>query len=172
MNALMLCRNIDNEWHPEIANPHYFKMPNGQLVLFATDTHILLILKDTAGLLQKYDFDTAERPNIAAVIPTANCDQTLSMVYLRETMRRIIEKGWADNVTAIDIDGVLFHAPSIRKMIDVLDNLDAGDLMPMWIKHEPATMLKIETEQFIIVQSGMVDHPDFYNHRIKYMPLP
>ena len=165
MNALMRCRNIDNAWHPELCNPHYFKMPNGQLVLFASDGHTLLVVKDTAGLLQKYDFDTAERPNIAAAIPTEPCNLTLNIIDLNIALRKVARACWDESETAIEIEGGLFQAKALDRLLSVLYDLDIENSVPMAVQaaHMPPT-LKIETEQFIIVEAGMME--DKIKHKI------
>ena len=167
MKALMRCRNTDNEFRPEIANPHYFKMPNGQLVLYATDGHILLIIKDTAGLLDKYDFEPALVPNIAAAIPTAPCNSQLSATKLNIALREVFRACWDVETTAIDIEGVLLQAKAADRLLSVLYDLGLGNV-PMAVNTTPPTTLKLETEQYIIVQAGMMNDPDYIKHVILY----
>lgn len=167
MKALMRCRNTDNEFRHEIANPHYFKMPNGQLVLYATDGHILLIIKDTAGLLDKYDFEPALTPNIAAVIPTAPCNSQLSAAQLNAALCKVHRANWSDETTAIDIEGVYLQAKAADRLLSVLYDLEL-ESVPMAVNTTPPTTLKLETEQYIIVQAGMINDPDFVKHVILY----
>ena len=167
IKALMRCRNTDNEYHPELCNPHYFKMPNGQLVLYATDTHILLIVKDTAGMLDKYDFEPSLTPNIAAVIPTAPCNSQLSATQLNIALRKVGRACWSDETTAIDIEGVYLPAKAADRLLSVLYDLGL-ESVPMAVNTTPPTTLKLETEQYIIVQAGMINDPDFVKHVILY----
>ena len=167
LKALMRCRNTDNEFPPEIANPHYFKMPNGQLVLYATDGHILLIIKDTAGLLDKYDFEPALVPNIAAVIPTDPCNGVLSLTQLKQRLHTIAGALWDFKTAAIDIEGMYLNGTQAQRLADVLDDLGLGNV-PMAVNTTPPTTLKLETEQYIIVQAGMRNDPDYIKHVILY----
>ena len=167
MKALMRCRNTDNEFRPEIANPHYFKMPNGQLVLYATDGHILLIIKDTAGLLDKYDFEPALVPNIAAVIPTDPCNGVLSLTQLKQRLHTIAGALWDFKTAAIDIEGMYLNGTQAQRLADVLDDLEL-ESVPMAVNTTPPTTLKLETEQYIIVQAGMMNDPDYIKHVILY----
>ena len=167
MKALMRCRNTDNEFRPEIANPHYFKMPNGQLVLYATDGHILLIIKDTAGLLDKYDFEPALVPNIAAVIPTNPCNGVLSLTQLKQRLHTIAGALWDFKTAAIDIEGMYLNGTQAQRLADVLDDLEL-ESVPMAVNTTPPTTLKLETEQYIIVQAGMRNDHDFVKHVILY----
>ena len=167
LKALMRCRNTDNEFRPEIANPHYFKMPNGQLVLYATDGHILLIIKDTAGLLDKYDFEPALVPNIAAVIPTNPCNGVLSLTQLKQRLHNIAGALWDFKTAAIDIEGMYLNGTQAQRLADVLDDLEL-ESVPMAVNTTPPTTLKLETEQYIIVQAGMINDPDFVKHVILY----
>ena len=168
LKALMRCRNTDNEFRPEIANPHYFKMPNGQLVLYATDGHILLIIKDTAGLLDKYDFEPALVPNIAAVIPTDPCNGVLSLTQLKQRLHTIAGALWDFKTAAIDIEGMYLNGTQAQRLADVLDDLGIVSTIPMAVQTTPPTTLKLENDQFIIVQAGMVNDPDFVKHVILY----
>ena len=167
IKALMRCRNTEDEYRHEIANPHYFKMPNGQLVLYATDGHILLIIKDTAGLLDKYDFEPALVPNIAAAIPTAPCNSQLSAATLNAAWLKVGRACWDVETTAIDIEGVLLQAKSADRLLSVLYDLGL-ESVPMAVNTTPPTTLKLETEQYIIVQAGMINDPDFVKHVILY----
>ena len=167
MKALMRCRNTDNEFRPEIANPHWFKMPNDQLVLYSTDGHILLIVKDTAGLLDKYEFEPSIRPNIAAVIPTAPCNSQLSATQLNIALRKVGRACWDEEKTAIDIEGVYLQAKAADRLLSVLYDLEL-ESVPMAVNTTPPTTIKLETEQYIIVQAGMVNDPDFVKHVILY----
>lgn len=88
IKALMLCR-ATNGWRSELANPHYYKMPNGQMVAYATDSHILLLCKDTTGWFDKYDFEPTQTPNIASVIPTDICTGELDRQRLANVFAQI-----------------------------------------------------------------------------------
>lgn len=167
IKALMRCRNTEDEYRHEIANPHYFKMPNGQLVLYATDGHILLIIKDTAGLLDKYDFEPALVPNIAAAIPTAPCNSQLSAATLNAAWLKVGRACWDVETTAIDIEGVYLQAKAADRLLSVLYDLEL-ESVPMAVNTTPPTTLKLETEQYIIVQAGMINDPDFVKHVILY----
>lgn len=170
LKALMRCRNTDDEYRPEIANPHYFKMPNGQLVLYATDGHILLIVKETAGLLDKYEFEPALVPNIAAVIPTEPCRLTLNFNQLATIMRRVKigRDGLRDIHTAVDIEGAFFHARMLDRIIELWRYLDLPADVPMAVQTSAPPVLKLETEQYIIVQAGMVNNPDVIKTILTY----
>lgn len=168
IKALMRCRNTDNSFRPEIANPHYFKMPNGQLVLYATDGHILLIIKNTAGLLDKYDFEPSLTPNIAAVIPTDPCNGVLSLTQLKQRLHTIAGALWDFKTAAIDIEGMYLNGTQAQRLADVLDDLGIVSAIPMAVQTTLPTTLKLENDQFIIVQAGMINHPDFVKHVILY----
>lgn len=170
MKALMRCRNTDNEFRPEIANPHWFKMPNDQLVLYSTDGRILLIVKDTAGLLDKYEFEPSVRPNIAAVIPTEPCRQTLNYSRLAELMRRVKTDydGQRDIHSAIDIEGGIFHARMIDRILTLWHELELPDDVPFMVQTLAPPTLKIETEQFLIIQAGMVKDSDVITNLLIY----
>lgn len=88
LKALMLCRDADGN-HVELANPHYYKMPNGQMVAFASDCNILLICKNVEGFLDKFDFEPTITPNIASVIPTETCNQELVVSRLCEIFAQV-----------------------------------------------------------------------------------
>lgn len=88
LKALMLCRDTKGV-HVELANPHYFKMPNGQMVAFASDAHTMLICKNVEGFFDKYDFEPTVTPNIATAIPTEACNQELVVSRLCETFAQV-----------------------------------------------------------------------------------
>ena len=88
LKALMLCRDTKGV-HVELANPHYYKMPNGQMVAFAADMHTMLICKNVEGFFDKYDFEPTVTPNIATAIPTEACNQELVVSKLCETFAQV-----------------------------------------------------------------------------------
>lgn len=81
LNALMQCRDTAGHY-VELANPHYYKMPNGQMVAFASDAHTLLVVKNVEGYLDKWEFEPTTNPNIASAIPTEPCNQSLNAANL------------------------------------------------------------------------------------------
>lgn len=163
-NALMRCCSSD-VYHHELETPHYFKMPNDQLVLFASDCHVLFVVKDTAGLLDTFDYDVAERPNIAMAIPTDACTQTLNVQSLAAAIAEMHRSGWQANETAISIDGEPFMADMVERIVDVLADLDLTDTVPMTIcRQHYFNTLKIETDRYLIVQAGIVAGHQFYKH--------
>ena len=104
LKALMLCRDAEGN-HVELANPHYYKMPNGQMVAFASDAHIMLICKNVEGFFDKFDFEPTCTPNIASVIPTDACNQELVVLKLCEIFAHvpILPYKWA---TCKECDGL------------------------------------------------------------------
>ena len=155
LNALMRCRNTDDNFRPEIASPHYFKMPNGQLVLFSTNGHILLVVKNTAGLMTECNFDEVSTPNIASAIPTDPCNSSLSLTDLSIALRKIGRACWDLRASAIEIEGVHLLAANAELLESVLLDLGIEGSVPMACSMLVPTKIKIETDDFLIVQAGM-----------------